>query len=158
MKKYVTATLFIFWAIVTALLIAGLLFYQKGGNSTATVPTAVNQAGVAVTLSTAELVKHNSSADCWLLINGKVYNVTNYLYYHPGGVGMITTYCGADATTAFETKGGRSAHSGYAYSLLGNYLLGSLGQQTTISQINQVQQPGQAGSLTLPLGGREFED
>lgn len=33
-----------------------------------------------------ELKKHNSREDCWIAIKGKVYNITRYLDFHPGGL------------------------------------------------------------------------
>eukprot|EP00898_Chlorokybus_atmophyticus_P000881 jgi/Chlat1/1794/Chrsp135S02136 len=48
-----------------------------------------------------ELAKHNSAKDCWLAINGKVYDVTTWLSKHPGG-GLVLVNCsGRDATDAF---------------------------------------------------------
>ena len=35
-------------------------------------------------------------------MSGKVYDVTNYLETHPGGVGKIMEYAGRDATAGFE--------------------------------------------------------
>ena len=34
----------------------------------------------------AELAKHTSRDDCWVAIHGKVYDVTQFLSIHPGGV------------------------------------------------------------------------
>jgi cytochrome b involved in lipid metabolism len=31
-----------------------------------------------------ELKQHTTETDCWLAINGKVYNVTDFLDEHPG--------------------------------------------------------------------------
>lgn len=31
-----------------------------------------------------ECKRHTSQNDCWLVINGKVYNVTDFLDEHPG--------------------------------------------------------------------------
>jgi uncharacterized protein YjdB len=71
----------------------------------------------------ADVAKHNSSTDCWIILNKtEVYNVTSYLSMHPAGAGPITPYCGADATTAFNNVG----HSSHAVSLEATYLIGNL--------------------------------
>ena len=31
-----------------------------------------------------QLSKHNRRKDCWIALNGTVYNVTPYMDYHPG--------------------------------------------------------------------------
>lgn len=91
-KKFVTISLFIFWAIVVAVLIAGLVFYDKN-KQTVSPSTSINNLGLKpgekITLNLTEIAKHNSVNDCWLLINNKVYNVTNYLGQHPGGASTI---------------------------------------------------------------------
>ena len=88
-----------------------------------------------------EISKHNSVADCWLLINNKVYNLTSFINSHPGGVGTITNYCGKEATSAYDTKGGRGrGHSSYADSLLAQYYIGNFDQsipKTTLQQNTQ---------------------
>jgi cytochrome b involved in lipid metabolism len=53
-------------------------------------------------LSAAEVAKHASPDDCWLIINQKVYDVSEYLTSHPGGTAVVTPYCGKEATSAFE--------------------------------------------------------
>ena len=87
-------------------------------------------------LDTTEVAKHNTTGDCWLIINNKVYSVSSYLSSHPGGVSAITAYCGRDATAAFNTKGG-TGHSAYANSLLGQYYIGDLNQTASTQQIQQ---------------------
>ena len=90
------------------------------------------------TLTSAGVAIHNNPSDCWIIISGKVYNVTNYLVSHPGGVGAISLYCGKEATTAFQTKGGKGSHSQTANNLLANYLVGSVGQTTTVNNPSPV--------------------
>ncbi len=91
-------------------------------------PLPVAQSGY----STAQIATHNTSSNCWLIISGRVYDVTGYLTQHPGGVGVITPYCGKEATNAFNTKGGGgSAHSSYASSLLNAYFVGNVSGGTT---------------------------
>ncbi|XP_067902275.1 acyl-CoA 6-desaturase isoform X1 [Heterodontus francisci] len=49
-----------------------------------------------------EIQKHNSKTDKWLVIDRKVYNVTNWALKHPGGIRVISHYAGEDATDAFQ--------------------------------------------------------
>ncbi|KAM5538176.1 hypothetical protein V8D89_008063 [Ganoderma adspersum] len=49
-----------------------------------------------------EVSKHNSSSSCWVIINNKVYDVTEFLPDHPGGTKIILKYAGKDATSAYE--------------------------------------------------------
>ena len=80
-------------------------------NTTQTPPPAStkNASSVpgAIILTPEEIAKHNSDSSCWMIVGGKVYDVTSYVYQHPGGAYNILKYCGADGTVAFETKGGR---------------------------------------------------
>ena len=52
-----------------------------------------------VTLS--ELANHTHPYDCWIALEGFVFNVTPYLEYHPGGADEILTHAGTDATDAY---------------------------------------------------------
>jgi len=76
--------------------------------------------------SAAEVSQHASTTSCWLLIDGRVYDVTTYLRSHPGGSRTITPWCGKEATKAFATEDGRGEHSSSAYQLLDDYFLGNL--------------------------------
>jgi cytochrome b involved in lipid metabolism len=87
-----------------------------------------------LTLTSAEVASHNTLQNCWLIISGKVYNVTSYISKHPGGVSMIINQCGKDGTTMFQTKGGGGGnHSSNAYSLLNNYLIGTVGGSVPVN-------------------------
>lgn len=72
-----------------------------------------------------ELANHNSRSDCWIVYEGKVYDITPFFGSHPGGDAVMLPYCGADATVAFNTKGKIPAnpHSENAHGLLSQYLL-----------------------------------
>lgn len=49
------------------------------------------------------LKKHNTISDCWGIINGKVYSMTHYFDFHPGGVDILFKHCaGKDGTRAFN--------------------------------------------------------
>ena len=46
-----------------------------------------------------EEIEKKTERDCrWLVIEGDVYNITNWAYKHPGGSKVITHYAGQDAT------------------------------------------------------------
>lgn len=76
--------------------------------------------------SLEEVAKHNSRDDCWIIINGKIYNVTNYIDNHPGG-SILGNFCGQEATNAFNTKGGRGeSHKPVAYEVLKDLYIGDL--------------------------------
>lgn len=55
-----------------------------------------------VKLSGEEVAKHNSKDDCWVIIHGRAYDVTEFMPEHPGGPRIILKYAGKDATEEYE--------------------------------------------------------
>ncbi|CAG8593460.1 17203_t:CDS:1 [Funneliformis caledonium] len=53
-------------------------------------------------ISAQEVSKHNKREDCWVIIHGKVYDLSNFLPEHPGGIKVILQQAGKDATAAFD--------------------------------------------------------
>ena len=49
-----------------------------------------------------EVEQHNSEEDCWVVINGKVYDLTDFAEEHPAGPESIIELAGQDGTEAFE--------------------------------------------------------
>ncbi|EJD07163.1 fumarate reductase [Fomitiporia mediterranea MF3/22] len=49
-----------------------------------------------------EVAKHNKKDDCWVIVNGQVLDVTEFLPEHPGGEKAILLYAGRDATEEFN--------------------------------------------------------
>ncbi|CAG82041.1 YALI0C11627p [Yarrowia lipolytica CLIB122] len=47
------------------------------------------------------LKEHRSKEDAWMVLNGKVYNITPYLNFHPGGVPKLMVCAGRDGTSLF---------------------------------------------------------
>lgn len=58
--------------------------------------------GAIIKVSHQELAKHNKQNDAWMAIRGKVYNVTRYMDFHPGGVDELMRGVGKDATKLFD--------------------------------------------------------
>ncbi|KAI0732216.1 cytochrome b5-like heme/steroid binding domain-containing protein, partial [Fomitopsis betulina] len=44
-----------------------------------------------------------SYSSCWIIIEKKVYDVTDFVPQHPGGPRMILNFAGRDATHAFKS-------------------------------------------------------
>ena len=49
-------------------------------------PDLAGNQGILRLITLEELAKHKKKDDCWLAIYDKVYNVTPYIKFHPGGV------------------------------------------------------------------------
>jgi uncharacterized membrane protein len=56
------------------------------------------------TITMSEVAAHNTPSDCWSAINGKVYNLTEWIDRHPGGAVIITSLCGKDGTAGFVAQ------------------------------------------------------
>ena len=101
----------------------------------------------------ADVAKHNSSTDCWIVLNStEVYNVTSFLSVHPAGAAPITPYCGSDATTAFNNV----RHSSSAVAMEATYLVGNLvasAISVSISPTTAKVTAGQTQSFTATVTG-----
>ena len=49
-----------------------------------------------------EVKKHHARDDAWMALHGRVYNITPYLNYHPGGVETLLEAAGVDGTDLFD--------------------------------------------------------
>ena len=83
-------------------------------------------APTAAGYAAAEVAKHSTSTDCWIIVDGRVYDVTRYLSQHPAGARTITPWCGKESTVAYETEDGAGTHSSRADRLLESYAIGAL--------------------------------
>lgn len=85
-----------------------------------------NQTNALDKFSMEEIAKHDNAQSCWLLIDNKVYDVTQFIPNHPGGAEILKG-CGKDATELFNTKAGRGIpHSGSAHQEMKDYYIGDL--------------------------------
>lgn len=62
-----------------------------------------------------ELRRHQTESDAWSSFNGKVYNITPYLNFHPGGKKELMRSAGRDGTKLFMLT-----HSWVNYELMLN--------------------------------------
>ncbi|KAL7437399.1 hypothetical protein ACHAXH_008683 [Discostella pseudostelligera] len=78
-------------------------------------------------ISLSEVQLHNQPHDGWMILRNKVYNITPYLAYHPGGQEILEKYLGRDATILFDKYHSWVNIDG----LVGPLLLGSLRVEDT---------------------------
>lgn len=69
-----------------------------------------------------EVAKRNSPKDLWLVIHGRVYDITRFLNEHPGGEEVLLEQAGVDASESFEDVG----HSSDAREMLKQYYIGDV--------------------------------
>lgn len=73
-------------------------------------------------LKPEEIKKHNTKKSCWLTIHNKVYDITQFLNSHPGGMEVLIDEGGKEATQAFEDIG----HTDDAKEMMKEYLIGEI--------------------------------
>ena len=71
----------------------------------------------------AEVAKHNSIDDAWVIVDGAVYDVTSFLESHPGGLSITEEHLGTDVSHAIRSAEVHS-HSSTAFEILEQYRIG----------------------------------
>ncbi|XP_016941051.3 cytochrome b5 [Drosophila suzukii] len=101
------------------------------------------------TFTRAEVAKHNTNKDTWLLIHNSIYDVTAFLNEHPGGEEVLIEQAGKDATENFEDVG----HSNDARDMMKKYKVGELveSERTNVAQKSEptwsTEQQGEESSV-----------
>ncbi|KAM0471942.1 hypothetical protein ACHAPX_009078 [Trichoderma viride] len=89
----------------------------------------------------ADVAAHNKREDLWIVIHGKVYDVSKYVRDHPGGVDVLIEVAGTDATAAYNEAG----HSEDADEILETLQVGTVQGHVQISKpantVRLVQKP-----------------
>eukprot|EP00850_Spirogloea_muscicola_P022462 SM000296S11297 [mRNA] locus=s296:26739:28037:- [translate_table: standard] len=95
-------------AALAVVLVAALLQWWRlrrrpVRHGTSGLPEAASKAQkkAAATFTAQEVAQHAAPNDAWIIVSGKVYDVTEYVEEHPGG-DAILAHAGGDATTGFH--------------------------------------------------------
>lgn len=116
MKKTAFAAFIAFWCVIGTLL---------GVSALLPTPQATAQDQLPV-ITLEEIASHDQQDDCWMAIEGKVYDFTAYIPAHPAPPAVMTSWCGKEATEGMLTKGYGRDHSPAARAMLDAYLIGTL--------------------------------
>lgn len=166
MKKLTLISLIAFAIIIIPILIIGFIENSKTAGVLNSNPQNQQQSAVPnIDLTIQEISKHNTYSDCWMIVNKKVYALSDFLNSHSGGSSAMIPYCGKDGTNAYDTKDKNPArsHQQGDLGILQNYYVGDLGQnisQTVIQNVASATlvRPGEEGGKAVNFGGRDRED
>lgn len=78
------------------------------------------------TFTLAEVAEHDRLDDCWMAIEGVVYDFTDYISQHPTPPELLEPWCGKEATEGMRTKGYGRDHSERAWKMAEQYRIGTL--------------------------------
>lgn len=117
MKRIYIAATILFWLGVSAIWASSHWLPVK--------QEAPRQAA-AKTYSLQTVATHRRADNCWMAINGAVYDLSAYIPQHPSAPEVMLAWCGKEASQAFMTKNRGRAHSPYATELLQRYRIGTL--------------------------------
>lgn len=126
MKKLVYTAVIAFWAAIGTLVVLHALGPETDGGQARPEPDADQP----VSYPMAEVARHDSLEDCWMVIEGVIYDLSEYVPRHPAPPDVLEPWCGREATEGMRTKshnsGGGSDHSARAWRMLERYRIGLL--------------------------------
>lgn len=107
------------------LIIGGLGYFMIFGSSpTKETPTALQATDTpTITYTMAEVMSHKTANDCWMVIDGRVYDVTRFIASREHNPEILRG-CGLDATAMFEEE--RKHSKSKAQTLLTELVIGTL--------------------------------
>ncbi|MCP1726287.1 cytochrome b involved in lipid metabolism [Natronospira proteinivora] len=122
MNKLAYTAFIAFWASVITLFAVSSLAGEAEKDDK-------NDDGLPI-ITMEELAEHDNEDSCWKAIDGKVYDVTDYIPEHPTPPSVMYEWCGKESTEAWDTKGYGRPHSKAAEAMLEDMLLGRLEEES----------------------------
>ncbi|XP_017698591.2 cytochrome B5-like protein [Phoenix dactylifera] len=108
---------------IVVLIVLGALFIiprsKNNGKTKGTRPSVTSK--TLKTYTKEEVCLHNKRDDCWIIIKGKVYDVTPYVEEHPGGDAMLNN-AGGDSTEGFYGP----QHATRVFDMVDEFCIGDL--------------------------------
>jgi len=109
----------IFWTVVIAFIGGIVLFVslnknqntldvkntENVTNNTSATPTQTKPSPTPTQYLLSDVSKHSNQTSCWTIVDGTIYDITNFISSHPAGVQKILRGCGVDATSMYGRVG-----------------------------------------------------
>ncbi|PXF43325.1 Cytochrome B5-like protein [Gracilariopsis chorda] len=92
-----------------------------GGSAILATPHRAASLGSDRVYSEQEVAQHNTAEDLWLIIKGKVYDLSPYIALHPGGEAMLRN-AGRDSTKGFSG----SQHPARVWDMIDEFYIGNV--------------------------------
>lgn len=125
---------------VAIIAVAGGIAYMQSRGSAAPAPTTSDTQGTMMdtasstvsgsttgekTYTTVDVAAHKDDSSCWTIIDGSVYDLTQWVSQHPGGEQAILSICGVDGSAAFHGQHGNNPRQ---ENILATFKIGTLAQ------------------------------
>lgn len=128
MRKLIFSAFVAFWSVLATLLVLHALAPEAGRDDPARSEdsTGNGASDESSRYSVDDIAAHATLDDCWIVVEGHVYDITDYIQRHPAPDEVLEPWCGRDATQGMRTKGKDRDHSARAWRMLERYRIGAL--------------------------------
>lgn len=96
-------------AIIAIFLIGSIFILNKSEKSFTEDNSPTPE--IKLSSSPSAVIDYNTPDNCRTIINGEVYDLTDWIAQHPGGSQAIIALCGENGTESFNRMHGDSEHA-----------------------------------------------
>jgi cytochrome b involved in lipid metabolism len=86
-----------------------------------------------------QVAQHNNDEDLWVIVDQRVYDLTEWANFHPGSREVLVRHAGCDATEYFTEVG----HSDFARSKMNQFLVGRVDTPPRYNASEYRERPGE---------------
>ena len=91
--------------------------------------------------------------DLWVLVNGKVYDLSKFYRNHPGGPDIIEEWAGKDGTKVFEDAG----HPKNSKKEMETYLIGEYVEPRQFTKLEEISDHNRSKDLWLLIHNKVYD-